>query len=782
MLSRLVWLLSALIFFGGCGLGDKPPEKKVPQVGNKSRECFPDMRVYVRDYISQKLNTEEIGRAWDCTDRALNLFLTFVNGKRTDQFTASELKDFVESYIVPKQPMSKEFFLSLLRFKQAVVGGEENVLTKAEVAKGQKLFKLIKKHLIALYPYADLLFLRKSVVYPKPKGDDPKRLQKFEVVLGQAFLDLGQFLSESRRSYAFKDFESLYRHTSSYLGLQFSQKIFEPSSFVEVLRQTKIFLVSGADDRVSPEEWEKGLFRLAQVYGVFLNFYYREYFGESIFKDPGLTNLERLANLVFDFLRDSVDRHGGLLPTQRLLLLSRAFESADVLPEKISVRVIEDVWSVALRLLSTPMFRESSQDQGTLGLTRHHIAYAESEFYLWYQIQKLILSGTNSGAQTAKIAHQGSAFLTSPSSSTSPVSPLFGPLKLDRSPESEMLALQRIKPLFLPKQDLVLLLPEPRASLNPNFNNSTWINTIRAGVRLVNRGYSRQVERAIDAAAIEEDEVQEFYSQVRSVGIALGIMDPRSRLAGVRTFKEANLFTSNSNGNNFMEIEEAVEIVSILISSGNISRSMFKSLEPTCATKEKDAILGFSLLLNSCAQKEIKRQFSYFFPNLPEMGKYVEGMSDAEWDGFYYSLRSIGVPSVPDSDKVEVIVLDILATVLHYCESVFARFDQNADGLLGSTELWKAYSVFDSLLGIMIHSQLGDWLNDWSMTRLKKALFAYLLLYGDTPQSTSDKWTFFTFVATGVPEQLEINRAQLAKTFSRVVHYLQTTRQEIKEH
>jgi hypothetical protein len=142
------------------------------------------------------------------------------------------------------------------------------------------------------------------------------------------------------------------------------------------------------------------------------------------------------------------------------------------------------------------------------------------------------------------------------------------------------------------------------------------LNFLRVLVSNGIRAYSHSPKDADDLAGLSEAEVQEIYLDLREIGRELGLVDRRSLTAGIRTFMEANIFMSVSDGDDRMSLHEGVEWIHTVMSASTIAGRIHADLKPECGLEKNDGVGRVTLELD-CFRRRFAADFALNLSNMP---------------------------------------------------------------------------------------------------------------------------------------------------------------------
>ena len=271
------------------------------------------------------------------------------------------------------------------------------------------------------------------------------------------------------------------------------------------------------------------------------------------------------------------------------------------------------------------------------------------------------------------------------------------------------------------------------------------LNIVRAGTRLFLRSYSGTIENVRGLTFLTAAEVDVAFADWRPVAIEFGILDPANERFAKNRFLEANLFTPFSDGNDQLSYQEGAWLFAYVISGVKINAALTPGFEKACGKND--------LVDVTCALQSVDEQASVHFGSMPELQTYLAGLEVGKRRTMIKHLfTAIGWN---DSEKtIKKKDLSLFPHTLQYIESTMKRTDLNGDGVINSEEAWILEPTFRPLLAKV--SGFGDehWL---------KALFAYILVYGDAPNGSFDELFFAADWVNRSSWPIEADRSKLAQ-------------------
>ncbi|PIQ57185.1 MAG: hypothetical protein COW01_01700 [Bdellovibrionales bacterium CG12_big_fil_rev_8_21_14_0_65_38_15] len=193
----------------------------------------------------------------------------------------------------------------------------------------------------------------------------------------------------------------------------------------------------------------------------------------------------------------------------------------------------------------------------------------------------------------------------------------------------------------------------------------------------------------------------------------------------------SDLFQSRSNGNASMDVDEAVEYISMVMVSVEIQTNLMKTYPQFCSNTGTDDEPSFE---TSCYRPKF---FDLIFNNL-KLGKYLPKLKNyidtAPKEESLKFLRAVeGFARDFDDEAIPMAKRDIVLLVgaLLNIESTFVRFDQiDENNILDSNELDRAFYVYRK--GIVSVAELSE-----DQEQYSKSIFLYMVQKMEMPSKTS---------------------------------------------
>ena len=265
------------------------------------------------------------------------------------------------------------------------------------------------------------------------------------------------------------------------------------------------------------------------------------------------------------------------------------------------------------------------------------------------------------------------------------------------------------------------------------FYNLSQMNLLRLGTHLALEGYMDLDEAATRTPrSVSIDEFDQFYKDLRDLGIESEYFDFRKWDTARRRFREANLFLFNSNGDMYLDQTEGFELIVFLGSAKKLSGRYLPEIAGECPGTDHNGLYGSVSVPPDCFRKHFFGDIHRYLDHMPGMLKFYDGLSDGELTRFQDNLMSIATDGLHPKTRVDNIGSEKIATLLHYTEAAFARFDRDRTASLDLAEALAAYQVFRPTFAVLVREKSTFFQTDEDF----EALFTYLLNSGTMPAAT----------------------------------------------
>lgn len=703
----------------------------------------------------------------ECLSSALGKFAENTRGASSEGWTRGELSSFFETYfkeesrtstqakvemparksddgIAPfdgnwaAQARRRAVVTELFRWKAALIGGGEATLSRAELGRIRTLLQRLR------VPLADWRGQGKLLSFAAVHAGESADIVTLSKVTS-AIRQVAELVALELTPTAEEKNGKLVRQPMKLKSLsafleQAGIRLLESEERQALVPAIKRFVLGGDASQVGGDEWSELIRQAAELWLGALRIQYGIVQNTNAY-DRDVDFIELTARDLFKSLGKMVERHGGLIENDELRQLMTQIENNKFLPKTVRAKSVNSSLEAILGKLFAGNSIEN-QAELMLGLKQRHIDRLVEVVRDWTEGQRISsqIIGPAEFATIDEVRKSMSLIATAKSD-------VVGATALLQISELVL----RGRPLIHDSLGRLEVAPE-RIKIYRRADLDT-LNITRVMMNAAMRGYSHETARAGDMPQITESEMQELFADLKTMGRDMGIIDVRSLQSGVRTFMEANIFLSVSDGNEFVSLHEMVEWFETVMSAGKIADQMHFDLvtESGCGTPPLD-VFGKERLTAKCFRDNIARVLTRRLDHLPTFLRLLETAGREGRTPEFITTLERATRALGDSDlPIESSDLRAMSPVIHYAESLFARFDADRSTLLETREVWDVFPLIRPFIRKLAVDAEGKSLNLDSA--YEKAIYSWMLEFGAPPASTklgmvelwAHRWTMNPF-------------------------------------
>lgn len=719
-----LFVLSSCSYFLGSKADDNQPFQK-----SGDTTCVKDVGANVAHWFEE--GNGDIGASVDCAVLAIDEFTHHVVGQSDGRYTRAELANFFKTYLAQAgSPLANDadaWTHEAMTMKQLAFGGGTDSITKDEVARIRAFLLRAKPMLISLTPHIRTMFFKNPKVMPEDSEAAVGAIDRVTEFIAEEF---DESVAERPTTSAESMLASARR-----LGVDSSRL----NEWVPIATAIKAIVVGGEREKIRAEEWTPMLKAAGRAWALALRYKYEVHLNDEWLGD-NFSSTEEVLNGFVDLVETAVRRHPKGIPLTDWEACVTAFGQKGFLPHGLTPETVNRLLPILFGKLlygnSKPDMRSKSTYFGP-----EQFATLKRAVKDWTLGEKIVIS---TFGRHEKLDHK--SLVRELSSEAALLNA--GIEAADRGFAHEVrndliefysqgrpLVHMKLAPKCANGSDKKCdggsaLVVVPKSALPPATRyDLDKLNVIRILVTTVMRGWAHDARAAKELLGLKEEEAQEVYLDVKDLGAELGFMDVRNNAAGIRTFMEGGIFTSVSDGDERMSVREAVEWFHFVMGGGGLADDIHETMiKDGCGLPTVD-VLGKTQLKTSCFRERFIFHFKDFFPNLPNMTRWVmEDRSGWRARQVLVALEDAGrTRGARDDEPVDGSELRSMVPILHYAESLFARHDANGNDLLDHDELERAFPILQRFI-----KKMGNGKADGE--KMQKAIYSYLLKHGEPPE------------------------------------------------
>ena len=699
--------------------------KDVIVVQSKELECLNAWPEQVKFYFQDQLSDGQTSQIFTCVDGALGVFEKFARGDNPNQFSATELRQFLNRYMLKNQ-ISESFMAQLMKLKILLLGGNKDFMTKEELAHSHQLIATFSQEgLLLRGRWKTLLF-----------DEDPKKIDLNDLIethtrAKKALADIIDFSHADQSNYNWTDFIGLFGEMESYMSAgDLLANIKKWMPLTESLR----LLFLGKETLASTKSgWQETGVWTADVYGWVAKIFYR-------MRKPDLhststwIDLMSLADSSLELLNNSPQmRTVKVLSVSHLDAVIDEANKLKLVPTGLSPLVVKQTYRHFFAILKQgeQLTGASSVDWRTIkGFDGDMLAHLKLEYQIWKLAENQISQDFKDKADhslSAMITHWKSFDLQAATREWN--LDFSAQQKMARSWSDWMQILESPNPLTF-KNGVFLQIPATPKTATVNFYSLTVLNSLRTFVRLMEMGYGLKKNQQDDVwdRVMTKATIQKWDNDFEAFGQGIHFLDPRQNNSVSRFYNDSIFFTFSSLGSPTINAQQTLELISLMLSGGKAvaDQVMLKLKKDHCLTAKKDPSFQQPMVDQKCFEQSFKNNFSGLFYNLPNLVSEVHA-NRMSLDTVLGLLETIAKENIKPAGLIEYGEIRTMGGVLDYLEALMAVYDSNHDQFLTQEELLVAYPRFKNIVSTV--SPLKDWFNEDA--------FLYVVYRGKMPSTST---------------------------------------------
>jgi hypothetical protein len=740
---KRILIVSALILSSSCSskLNDDVAHGAPVEVGGKFSGCLAGYDEKLFRYFSGASHEQEMSGFFDCVSEAFRTFGEFTRGRNEDRFEANELKGFLERYFLKTQKIPVRLLSELFLLKQALIGGSESSVSRAELELTRERMKVLKTEALRLLRYMPL---RSS----KTNSMSALELDRATDAASLVAKNLGAMLSSTTGRYSFERFEALLTELESVISPQGeSTSLGDVRRAMPLIAALKSVFISQSKEGLESSDWPKLFEVIADSYGLYLKLAHLNASTEDALSGAGLIRLEKLIGHSKSFMIKIVSQR-----EKAEISLSAFDDVIDALGTQTAFVI--PYRGIALKLALRPIVQRlmGGTELGETGreaqaLTVSAIRGGFTILEQWLETQKTLeklystLGGTQSEysrSDLLKVIEQ-----------------------MDLKTERVERLIRTHLPLFQMSDARASFFTRTRSDLYSyrGLSRMLWLET---QARAFFRGYAGDVARAESQSYLYAQEWSLIYTEFSELAFDIGLFDRRKLDRGAGRFRDANLFTPSGDGDQRMTLAEATDLMANLMSARALARDVHEGARRACPKTGRKDPFGEALIGAKCFRRHFFDNVATYWDHMPELYRYYQGLKadqKLEFERQYESIvRRLGY----SDDPIEYPDSESFSTFAHYIETLFAKYDRDRSGFLDTQETMNAFYRFENTLRAIPELRDSD-----QMTLL--SLFVYIMQVGGAPECLLEKADFWLFSKDPSGWRVRADRGRVISVFSKML-------------
>ncbi len=687
----------ALTTSSGCGLLGTKNQPGAANPGTTG--CLNNSKDLVGRYVGGEISQTEWKSAFDCVNQSLDFFTDYVRGSSVDAYTQEDMYTLVSRFLITNRPVHEELMHGAFSLKAALFGGTARSFKKEEIDLMKASLGRLRDITSDLIPY---LAVRQK------ENPSPEELMEMVSAFKRAGDQLADFMTTLPTDIlSEKAIESLITELTVSLNL--------PA--IDDLSQTaflaKWMVFNTRRDAIESKDWPQLFKTSMSLGGIMLAF--QASVGTDL-NSPRHQVADRLKNdyrfreFVYElalqakpYLDEIIVKHGGVVP----------YPLFDHLIDSLPSSLFDNLPKQTLKQTLKPLFRKflisSTQvglDQGVIDTVYTLMGETVQDLGMldrFYEKTGLDLYDVKAPVFTQTINQYAAALTNSAEKAR------FNSIK------SKLLS---YKPLFSKNTSSI------------RFEAGVGYTKLQGFVVLGMDRIARHLQNTYGSKTdvFVPDDLIHFFRDYTDILFALKVVDPTVPNFGPKRLQDMDLFTPNGDGNGEASIQELVSYSMMIISAGDLTTRMRREITAKCDRNLGQDLMGWTWVPADCFRNEFHARLTYWIDEFPRLKRYWDTVAPQDQEKalvwLEHGSRRNGY-SQEDFGKFDI---GAMATVLHYTESLFTRFDVNQSEVLGKSEVGEAFPVFKTLLAKK--AKVSE-----SNEYLLKGIFTYIVRYREMPET-----------------------------------------------
>lgn len=683
--SNVIAALLLMPMIAGCGkFGQKDEIEKIFQYNGLSG-CLNQIGPNTQKYLSGEIEEVVLKGTWACLVDSLGLFKKFIKGSG-DQgvYTQEDMRAFLSKFLLTDKTVSKKLMQATLELKSTFFGGSANSVSNDELDEFISFLRAAEEESLKILP----------ILQRKSKNPDRETAVALSDGIENAFINIGKTLkSKQNMALPISSIQTLLNELATIYGVD------KPRDWTELMSAAKAFLIGGRNDVFEGKEWPRIFSFIGALGGPVAAI---ATVNSKLM--PGISEptefYNHFAHQIRTALESTFNAHDNKIS---LTLIDRLIDAVPVEYLDINKAVLEEtlrpVFSDVLVSDSPDTINRASIDKALGEFDKY--THARTHLSRIFSMIRSVDVGA-SAQEFAEAAHKYSESLSA--------------AQVKEVDELVTLSI-KFRPLFHQNDGQISFSPMTQHTYT---NLSTLHLNHQIGKVLLTAYASLEKKDGVT-----ENQLKEILNKYIPLLGELKKIDPTDVQFYQKRFAEGNLFTYVSNGDKYIDLNEATYYLSFLSSVGVLSDRIMKDTEAVCPGEGQD-VYGWAWMDINCFRKNYFNNYRKFWDHFPELIRYYEDMSGPDKESLHLAMEKGSRRYGFSNYKIGRYDVEGFAGLIHYLESMYQRFDDNADQELDLDDVMRAYPVFKGTLAVMGGL---DPSKDW----LLKAVFTYMVRTGSAP-------------------------------------------------
>lgn len=665
-------------------MGPKQGQGNVLQLAVLSNGCLNDSSLIQR-YLIGNTTADEWGSKWDCVTGSLQKLQALASPG--ESFDAGEMQLLLEN-LVTDQPVPLELVQAGYVFKASLLGGSATAFNNDDINRLVSFLGTLKSVTTSLIP---ILALRSG-------APSPANMQTLFEALQGAGANIASVLSTSSNPpFSQAQVDTLVRDLGSLLGFQADMSI-EPAAWLG-----KTVLFGGSGSQIEAPLWPRIMSAAALGAGAMLALTSAQ---PSLATGPN--EYGELAYAIVQaaggLLSQGMAANGGAVPIARLEQLIAA------VPANLLGGIRPSSVNSALAALSSTVFKSATPGSfdpqmlnGILSaVNRWRVGQTELETIFQNE------AFNPADVETGEFVQAAQAWAN----------------QVDSSRKADVLRLAQLAQTyrsFFNEDDTQMSFI---TSLPQTLNNLTIIHWTNLLSGILVSAYTGQPLSA--SPQISLNQFEQLFTDFGGLGVDMHVIDTAVPSFPERRFNEADNYTLASEDNELLSVDAFTYYIGMMGSVYFLGQRIREDIEIPCNAGIGLDSMGWHYMDPECFRTMFFANIQKYWDHAPALQQYYATLSASDQASFQHDYENGARLYGYSDDPIGGYDTMTFASIAHYVEVLFARFDVNHDGVLETGESIE----FSALVRAQIAAASGI---SPSSTGTLDGIFTYILNFEKFP-------------------------------------------------
>lgn len=654
MFTKILQFACLLFFVIACAKEDVQPVEPVKvKLKGEDGNCISEFGQNFSRFQNGEATDAEVEAFWACMQKAVSDFQRLTVGDlEGGHYSPQAIRGFLQRNFLRDTEINDQLLSSLMEIKRVLLGGSAQQISKDELVRAHEFLGMVRQMTLKINPSATIAFAR-------AENASDEQIHIAGEVIQRSLQNLGFWLSQRGQDYSFAQIESFLRElqsTSEKPGLL---------KFGSLIAPIKQILLSGSEVGIKGSEWEPLMASLADAYRAWLGVNYA--FSENLNAAMARALLPKSILFAVNALERGTRSHQEQrVPIAEWNRLFEAVVKTDWLGEEFSA---ESLMHAFKWFLERPLANQRSR--ASSALTMGHLKVLRTRLEEWSTLHQGI-----AGAYTGPLKKDFEQFLS-----------VSHPLEWDS--KGRMLFAKKIPSAWSDQSQAHLL----------------WCYTL---IKWLKEAY---VGKEVDH--LTGDDMVTAAEEILSVLHKFGwMLETQSRI-GSKLLRESDLFTSASNGNGQIDVNEGSRYLAFVASGFLAAKDWLSEADKDCG--DRDA---------TCVRKIGGEYQRDILGSMPRLKEWLQDNPDQGFKVYVNSAEAIALSGLVEGEFSTGDLMQVWI-VFQYIETFLDKYDRDSTQTINLSESDPAYALFGPTLGMLLNGLVSE---DELF-----GFFTFMLKYGDTP-------------------------------------------------